>query len=438
MHPCIIYPRLTSVNNKDNYNLFRKCQCVLLALWYIELKKTTNINYRRKRRWWVRPINQKRNHQGDGDHLIHEMRLYDVEVHFQYTRLTVEGFDNLLRIVQPHIEKMPTNYRKPIPARSRLYLTLRFLATGDTMSSIAFAYQVGQNTACKIISETCESLWNVLQNELFQPSESEWKKVVKEFENDWNFPHCIGALDGKHVNVKAPPHSGSTFYNYKGNHSISLMAIASARYKFLMVDIDGEGRHSDGGIFKNSVMGYRFQHNQMYIPSPTPIIEGGEPMSYMLIADEAFQLNNYALRPYPGKTLTNEQAIFNYRLSRARRVIENTFGIMVAQWTILAKKITTSLKTAESIVKACVILHNYCMDKVGYCSKGFADEPRRNKEPTSGEWRTVIQNNCGLASLQNDGSNTHSRQANAIRENFKNYFLNEGAVSWQWDFCHRW
>lgn len=215
------------------------------------------------------------------------------------------------------------------------------------------------------------------------------------------------------------------------------MAIASARYKFLMVDIGGEGRHSDGGIFKNSIMSYRFQHNQMYIPVATPIIEGGKAMPYMLVADEAFQLNSFTLRPYPGKTLTNEQRVFNYRLSRARKVVENTFGIMVAR-CIFTKPINTFLITAKSIVKAYVLLHNYCMDKVGYCSKGFADEPVRNKEPIRGEWRNMIQHNSGIAPLQNDGSNTHSRFAASIREDYKNYFLNERAIPWQWVLCHGW
>lgn len=147
------------------------------------------------------------------------------------------------------------------------------------------------------------------------------------------------------------------------------MAVASARYKFLMVDIGGEGRHSDGGIFKNSIIGNRFYHNEMYLSVPTSITEEGKALPYMLVADEAFQLNSFILRPYPGKILTNEQKVFNYRLSRARRVVENTFGIMVARWYIFTKPINTSLKTAESIVKACVVLHNYCMDKVGYCNK---------------------------------------------------------------------
>lgn len=70
------------------------------------------------------------------------------------------------------------------------------------MSSIAFAFRIGHSTASAIIADTCECLWNVLQNEMFVPSEDGWKDIAKEFYTRWNFPHCIGAIDGKHVVVQ--------------------------------------------------------------------------------------------------------------------------------------------------------------------------------------------------------------------------------------------
>lgn len=66
----------------------------------------------------------------------------------------------------------------------------------------------------------------------------------------------------------------------------------------------------------------------MKIPKPAPIYNN-EDFPYVIVGDEAFPLKTYLLRPYPGKqNVGNEKRIFNYRLSRARRTIENTFGIL--------------------------------------------------------------------------------------------------------------
>ena len=63
------------------------------------------------------------------------------------------------------------------------------------------------------------------------PTPDEWRSIAEEFEERWNFPLCCGAVDGKHVVLKAPANSGSQFFNYKGTFSLVL---GSCRCKLLL------------------------------------------------------------------------------------------------------------------------------------------------------------------------------------------------------------
>lgn len=78
------------------------------------------------------------------------------------------------------------------------------MASGDSISSISYQYLIGLTTAANIISETCQAIWKnllpiILPGEL---SETEWLKIAKDFEDKCNFPHCIGAIDGKHIIIE--------------------------------------------------------------------------------------------------------------------------------------------------------------------------------------------------------------------------------------------
>nr|CAH7726027.1 unnamed protein product [Callosobruchus chinensis] len=80
----------------------------------------------------------------------------------------------------------------------------------------------------------CSVLQHIYMTE---PNEGPWEQIAKDFEDKWNYPHCIGALEGKHVQIRCPAGAGSLYYNYTGTYSIVLMALVDANYKFTLVDV---------------------------------------------------------------------------------------------------------------------------------------------------------------------------------------------------------
>ena len=86
---------------------------------------------------------------------------------------------------------------------------------------------------------------------IFYSPLNSWKAVLFcSFCEDWNFPNCLGAVDGKQVQVYKPP--GSEYFCYKKFHSINILVICDSRYCFLMVDIGFKGRNSEGRIWESS------------------------------------------------------------------------------------------------------------------------------------------------------------------------------------------
>ncbi|KAJ8912482.1 hypothetical protein NQ315_014582 [Exocentrus adspersus] len=171
-------------------------------------------------------------------------------------------FEELLTRIGPNITKEETFYRDPISARDRLIITLRFLATGESMKSLHYSFRVGHSTIANIIHEVTPTIYNVLKGEFLKvpTTTPKWTNIAKDFQEKWQFPNVLGAIDGKHIAFQAP--AGSRFFNYKGYNSIVLLALADANYKFLYADVGTNGRISDGGcgeLYTTDEVDRRFQ-----------------------------------------------------------------------------------------------------------------------------------------------------------------------------------
>lgn len=147
---------------------------------------------------------------------------------------------------------------------------------------------------------------------------------------------------------------------------------------------------------------------------PKPLRGGQRKLPYCIIGDDAFALSYNLLKPYPRSTnLSVKQQIFNYRLCRARRVVENAFGILRSRFRIFTRPINTKLKTTESTIICCCALHNFLRPET------FVNTENNPKPHT-------------LLNIKHGGGNFSSNLARQTREEFADYFVNEGDVEFQW------
>ncbi|GFT99110.1 protein ALP1-like [Trichonephila clavipes] len=230
----------------------------------------------------------------------------------------------------------------------------------ETQSSLSYQFRIAQNTYCGIIQAVCAAIYHHLGSEIqVLESENEWKMVTEEFWPKWNFPLCFSARDGKHIRIKPPSNSGATYRNYNGFFSIVLLVLVDANLKFLYVDVDTNGRVSDGGVWEKSKLRQPITKGDMNITEAAALPESASKLPFVIVADDAFPLMPNIMKPYPGSNLSKECLVFNYRLSCARRVSENAFGILAARFRVFGTTILTSVPNTKLIVLAACSLPNF-------------------------------------------------------------------------------
>lgn len=272
----------------------------------------------RHRRFWVKMVNQRRSTHGEFQ-LYLELRGDEAECkeqHFEYVRMSRSTLDELMRLLRPHLraKRLYHNILRPnVSHLEMVVVTLRYLVTGCSQRHLAFSFRLGRSTVHYIIRHVSVAIWNCLHPLYVRAptAAGQWMGIARDFERQWNMPHCVGAIDGKHVAIQNRSNSGSMFYNYKGFHSIVLLAACDSYYRFTYVDIGDYGRQSDGGVFSRSSMGQGLIDDALNLPRRAPLLGVSTP--YYFVGDDAFPLKENLMKPYPGRSLTHERRVYNYR-----------------------------------------------------------------------------------------------------------------------------
>jgi len=148
-------------------------------------------------------------------------------------------------------------------------------------------------------------------------TEQYWKDISTGFKKQANFPHCIGAVDGKLIRIIKPTERVVNIIIIKFFFSFVLLAVVDSDYKFIYVDVGSFGKNSDSTIFKNSTLWTQLAYNSLNIPEPSVLSNTDANVPYLFVGDEAFSLSTNVLRPYGGLNLSqkkNEYSTIVYHL----------------------------------------------------------------------------------------------------------------------------
>lgn len=197
--------------------------------------------------------------------------------------------------------------------------------------------------------------------------------------------------------------------------------MVDADYCFTYVDVGGNGRASDSAIFRDSTLNIAMENNAL-----------GMSENSVIIGDNAFPLRTNLMKPYGKTELNHIERIFNYRLSRARRVVENAFGILVWRFRVFSRPIELKPDTIDKVIWAACSLHNWLRRT---CPNTYTPLQAIDREDLNsgniipGEWRENVNS---LQSVKNIGSNNYKRSAEEVRKLYAKYFIEENPLPWQW------
>lgn len=364
---------------------------------------------------------------------MEDFRKNDPALYRNFTRIEPALFDEIHDRVKNRLMKMTTNCREPLEVGLKLAATLRYLATGNSYVDISYGFSCSNNTMSLFVPEVLMAILEEYTDECIEAPNTvaQWERIAGEFQSKWNLPHCLGALDGKHCKIKKPEKSGSDFYNYKGFFSIVLLALVDANYKFIWVDTGGNGCNSDAQLFNDSELKEYIMNKKINFPPDQPLPNDDKPFPFFIVGDDAFALNTWLMKPYGrNKGLTYMERIFNYRLSRGRRIVENAFGIMSLRWQVILKGMNHSdVETSRLVVDACVVLHNLLRMRYPNSHQNLVDHFDHHGNVIPGAWRDVAPMN---EVEQVRGPSREKTVAKRRREYLKLFFSSDaGKVPWQ-------
>ena len=207
-----------------------------------------------------------------------------------------------------------------------------------------------------------------------------------------------------------------------------MFALVDYDYKFMFIDVECQGRISDGGVYNNSSLGNTIENDLLDLPPrrSLPISEDPEWIHdhetecfpFMIVAADAFPQKPQIMKPYSHRNLDDKKLLFNYRVQRYRRVTENAFGIQSCRFRLFLARICLSTETAIDLFLAAVTLHNMLRTKsCNSCSPPeIFDEEINFQTLRPGSWRNGASSSVFMSLKSGRQNNRCSKNAEEVRD----------------------
>lgn len=311
--------------------------------------------YRAPRRYWVKPGRSR----AWWDNFV--ANIVPMEEWRENFRMSRRSFYSLCEKLSPYIEGETTRMRDPIEVDRQVALTLYYLSDEGRMRKTANTFGLSRASMSVVVRKVCKAISEQLGPQLIKlpKTEAEVMEKVNLFSTRYDFPQCLGAVDGTHVEIKQPSDNATDYINRKSRFTINVQACCDCDCLFMDVVVKWPGSVHDARVFTNSSLNTKFKNGD--IPTcPKRIVAGMDPVQVFILGDPAYPLLPYVMKEYANGGATQEEQYYGYRLCSARNVIECAFGRLKARFSLLRRATDINLLDLPTVVYACFVLHNFC------------------------------------------------------------------------------
>ena len=323
-------------------------------------------------------------------------------------RMERETFVELCRILRGDLTRQATRLRKPVSVEKRVAVGVWRLSTGNSYRSCGLQFGLGKSTAKVICQEFEEALCRIKDLFIrFPYSEDEVQEAMDTFEEEYKFPQIVGAIDGCHIEINAPPENKEDYLNRKQYYGINLQGTVNSWLLFQHVAVGHPGSIHDVRVLRKSRI-FDLAENEEILSARTRMVNGGL-LKPMLVGDSAYPVKNWLMKPFSNRgRLSPQKRRFNQKLNAMRSVIERAFGLLKGRWRLLLKKIEQSHTSIPQSVTAACVLHNF------FVMQGDSFDDDNNRPPLDD------QNDADEDDEAQDGP--------ATRQTMLDYLLSQGVL----------